>query len=244
MRYLIALASMVALELGTLQAGTVSFSNQSGSFFSFQNMSEAGANIPPSNLETPSLYTNPYDAIQFKPSAFVAVESQLGTLETKTVSSTLFLTTLATASIPMNKLMIDLAGTYYESAIPGPGSSVLATTLSLDPIKFTIGGSTKTWTPSMNVTRNTVDKTWGGRLEVTQNDLRTLFNSPSLEVTQLGIESTATVSATAQWGSANSYLTFLSFSVQPVPEPSTMSLCLLAGLLFLRKKSKPLIIKG
>ena len=228
----------VALQLCTVQAGTVGFSNQSGSYFSFQNMSEKGANVPPSNLEAPTLYTNPYDSIQFKPSAFVAVESQLGTLETKTVSSTLFLTTLATASLPLNKLMIDLAGTYYESAIPGPGSSVLASSLSLDPIKFTIGSETKTWTPTMSITRNTVDRTWGGHLEVTQNDFRTLFNTPSLQVTQLGIESTATVSATAQWGNANSYLTFLSFSTQPIPEPNTMSLCLLAGLIAIKKRTK------
>lgn len=238
-----AFALLLAIQYGTVQAGTVSFSNQSGSFFSFQNMSETGANVPPSNLETPKLYTNPYDSIQYKPSAFVAVESQLGTLETKTVSSTLFLTTLATASIPMNKLMIDLAGTYYASPIPGPGSSVLDTSLSLDPIKFTIGSETKTWTPAMNVTRNTVDQTWGGHLEITQSDLRSLFNLPSLQVTQLKIESTATVSATAQWGNANSYLTFLSFSVQPVPEPTITSLFLLAGILCLRKRVKNINIQ-
>lgn len=233
-----AFALFFALLLGSVQAGTVNFATQTGNYFSFQNMSETGPNVPPSNLETPTLYTNPNDAIQFKPSAFVAVESQLGTLETRTMTSSLAFTAFATRGLALEKLTIDLAGTYYESAFAGGGTSVLQTSLSLDPVKFTVGGTTKTWTPSFNVTRNTVDRTWGGRLEVTQSDLKSLFNSPSLQVTQLGIESTATVAATAQWGNANSYLTFLSFSVQPIPEPTTTSLFLLAGILCLRKRVK------
>ena len=198
-------------------------------------MSETGANVPPSNLQDPTLYTSPNDAIQFKPSAFVAVESQMGTLETNSLSSTINFTVLSSAGLAINKLSIDIAGTYYEFAYPNQ-TAYLQTTLSLDPIKFTIGGSTKIWSPSLNVTRNTSDKTWAGHLEVTKSDLQSLFNLPTLEVTQLGVESLAKVSATAQWGSANSYLTSLTYSLQPIPEPSTGALLLLATAFCLRKR--------
>jgi len=234
MRQFVVLACLV-LQLYSTQADTVSFSNQTGLKFSFQNMVESGANVPPSNLESLTLFTNPYDAIQFKPSAFVAVESKLGTLETNSLSSTINFTALSNAGLAMEKLLIDIEGTYYEFGLPGQ-TSVLQTTLSLDPIKFTIGGNTKTWSPSMNVTRNTTDKTWAGHLEVTKSDLQSLFNSPSLEVTQLGVESLATVSATAQWGNANSYLTFLTYTLQPVPEPSTGALLAMAAVFGLRKR--------
>ena len=234
MRHLVVWAFLL-LELCSAQAGTVTFANQAGLKFSFQNMSDTGANVPPSNIQDPTLYTSPYDAIQFKPSTFVAVESQMGTLETNSLSSTINFTALSTAGLAMEKLLIDIEGTYYEFGIPGQ-TSVLKTTLSLDPIKFTIGGNTKIWSPSMNVTRNTTDKTWAGHLEVTKSDLQSLFNSPSLEVTQLGVESLATVSATAQWGNANSYLTFLTYSLQPVPEPSTGALLALATVFWLRKR--------
>lgn len=199
-------------------------------------MSETGLNVPPSNLEDPKLYTNPYDAIQFKPSAFVVVESQLGTLETKSLTSSLAFTALASTGLAMEKLTIDLAGTYNESGFSFGGTPVLQTSLSLDPIKFTIGGITKTWSPSLAVTRDITNGTWGGRLEVSKSDFQNLFSSPTLQVTQLGVESQATVSATAQWGSANSYLTFLSFTIQPVPEPNVSSLFVLAGIFALKRK--------
>jgi len=226
-----------------IHAGSVSFTSQAGSYFSFQNLKEEGPNVPPSNLQSPSLFTNPRDTIRFAPSAFVAVESQLGSMETASLSSTLSFLVQATAALPMEKLFIDLSGTYAEhslaSAISGEAaSSVLATSLSLEPIQFTIGGVTKTWSPALNVLRNTSDQSWSGSLEITKADLRALFNAPTMDVTQFEIQSVATVSATAQWGNASSYLTTLSFGVQPIPEPSTTTLCLLGVLLGFKKRSK------
>jgi len=221
-----------------VEAGSVSFSSQAGNHFSFQNLTEEGPNVPPSNLQDPSLFTNPRDTIRFAPSAFVAVESQLGSLETASLTSTLSFLVQATAALPMERLIIDLTGTYAEHPLtfPGAGTPVLSTSLSLDPIQIKIGGETKTWNPALNVLRNTNDQTWSGNLVITKADLRTLFNAPTMDVTQFEIQSVATVSATAQWGNASSYLTTLSFGVEPIPEPSTTSLFLLAGLLALRKR--------
>lgn len=230
-----------------IHAGSVSFTSQAGSYFSFQNLKEEGPNVPPSNLQSPSLFTNPRDTIRFVPSAFVAVESQLGSMETASLSSTLSFLVQATAALPMEKLFIDLSGTYAEhslgSAITGGASPVLATSLSLEPIQFTIGGVTKTWSPALNVLRSTSDQTWSGSLEITKADLRALFNAPTMDVTQFEIQSVATVSATAQWGNASSYLTTLSFGVQPIPEPSTTSLCLWGVLLGLKKRRKIHVIQ-
>ena len=118
---------------GLVQAGSVSFSSQAGSYFSFQNLTEEGPNVPPSNLQEPSLFTNPRDTIRFEPSAFVAVESQLGSLETASLTSTLSFLVQATAALPMEKLIIDLTGTYAEHPVtfPGSGTPVLSTSLSL-----------------------------------------------------------------------------------------------------------------
>lgn len=242
MRWMLSVLFFNSLVLGISQAGTVNFDSQAGSYFSFQNLKEEGPNVPPSRVESPSLFLSPIDTIQFKPSAFVAVESQLGSAETASLSSKLSFLIQATAALPMEKIVIDVAGTYAEHALSIPGvTSVLSTSLSLDPIEFKIDGVTKTWNPPLNVIRNTADQTWSGRLEVTRADLRTLFASPTMEVSQLEVFSNATVSASAQWGNSSSYLTTLSFGVAPIPEPSTASLILLAGLLGIQKRRKSMM---
>ena len=234
-----------ALILGISQAGIVNFDSQVGAYFSFQNLTEEGPNVPPSRVESPSLFLSPIDTIQFKPSAFVAVESQLGSVQTATLTSKLSFLIQATAALPMDRIIIDVAGTYAEHPLTIPGvTPVLSTSLSLDPIEFKIDGVTKLWNPALSVNRNTADQTWSGRLEVTRADLRTLFASPTMEVSQLEVFSTATVSASAQWGNSASYLTTLSFGVAPIPEPSTTSLLLLAGLLASRKRRKSMMNKN
>ena len=245
MRRISYLAVSHFLILGISQAGTVNFDSQAGAYFSFQNLTEDGPNVPPSRVESPSLFLSPIDTIQFKPSAFVAVESQMGSAETATLSSKLSFLIQATAALPMERIIIDVAGTYAEHSLTIPGvTPILSTSLSLDPIEFKIGGVTKLWNPSFSVSRNTADQTWSGRLEVTQGDLRDLFASPTMEVSQLEVFSTATVSASAQWGNASSYLTTLSFGVAPIPEPSTASLLLLSGLALLHKRRRSLMYKG
>ena len=232
------IAGLVFFPAG-INAGTVTFDDKVGVSFSFRELKEEGDNVPPSRIEEPSLYSNPRDAIEFRPSAFVAVESQLGSLETASLSSTLSFLIQATGS-PIGSLFIDLTGTYAEHPlnVPGAGTPVLSTSLSLDPIHFTISGVTKTWSPAMNISRNMADQTWRGQLEVTQADLRDLFASPTMEVTELRVSAVATVSASAQWGSASSYLTTLNFGVAPIPEPNVGSLLLLAGCIALNRRKK------
>ena len=78
-----------AFSLSTVWAGTVSFSDQPGTYFSFRNISETGALVPPSKLETPTLVTSPQDTIKFIPSAYVVVENNGPVTETSVLSTQL-----------------------------------------------------------------------------------------------------------------------------------------------------------
>jgi len=217
-------------------AVTSYYNNLSGNYFDFKSISEKGAYVPASSLDTPTLVTNPYDGISFRPSAFVAVESQLGTVETKTVSSELEFLLSAKSANSLGQLTIHVAGMYYENPLNVPGASPYVTTsLSLSPINFTIGGVTRSLVPNFQVNRN--NGLWSGMVSLSRSDIGALFNSPAMQISELKLNTTASVSATAQYATANSYLTDLSFVAQAIPEPSVGSLLGFSGfvLLFRRK---------
>lgn len=223
----------------SLMAGTVTFSNLSGNYFDFKTMSETGDNVPPSNLENPTLITNPKDGITFHPSAFVVVESQLGTLDTKTLSSQLEFILAAKPSFTLGDLTINVAGTFSKKTYSIGGNIPTATnSLSLNPINFTIGGVTKILSPALQVVGDVDTGTWSGSVSLSAADFRTLFSSPTMQISEMRINSTATVSATAQYATATSYLTDMSFVVTAIPEPTSFALLCISSLVpfLLRKK--------
>ena len=109
-------SAFLAGSITKVKAGTVTFSDRAGNYFNFKNISEYGPNIPPSILDLPTLISNaPYDSITFQPTAFVAVESNLGTRESSTLGSNLQFT-LASRSLSLALRILKLL---WRGHLPG-----------------------------------------------------------------------------------------------------------------------------
>ena len=221
-----------------VKAGTVTFSDQTGNYFNFKNISEYGPNIPPSILDLPTLISNaPYDSITFQPTAFVAVESNLGTRESSTLGSNLQFTLASRSLFGIENFKIALAGTFAGVNMPVAGT--LVEVAALLPIQLTVGGASKSL--NLNILKDSVDKTWSGEMMVTRADLNSYFNPSSMQITELMVLVSPSVTATAVFGNARSQITNLTFQAQAIPEPSTGSLLMVGTLLALvTLRSRPI----
>ena len=223
MRSALCFAGFWVLSLGTVWAGTVTFSDQPGTYFSFRNISETGDLVPPSKLENPTLITSPQDTIKFIPSAYVVVENNGATTETSVLSTMLALSLESVSGLALDELSVSVAGTWASTLYrPSPsGSFTVGLALNLDLV---FGGVTRNFI--VPVTQNLVDKTWAGSLTITQQFLNDNFAVPSNGILQLGITATPTVTATATYANARSAITYLDISAKAVPEPGSSSLLL------------------
>ena len=194
-------------------------------------MSETGDSVPPSKLQTPTFTTNPRDLIKFNPTAFVAVNNGGSpTVQTQTLSTQLSLRLQAlNASLGLDELQVSVQGTWDAAVFPMPGATALADlTLQLELVA---GGVTKNIAVTVN--KNLVDKTWAGALTITQQFLRDNgFIVPATGITDLLVNTTQTVSATAAYGNASSAITYLDVSASAVPEPGSGTLFLLGAALW------------
>jgi hypothetical protein len=223
-------SAFLAGSITEVEAGTATFSDRTGNYFNFKNISEYGPNIPPSILDLPTLISNaPYDSITFQPTAFVAVESNLGTRESSTLGSNLQFTLASRSLFGIENFKIALAGTFAGVNMPVAGT--LVEVAALLPIQLTFGGASKSL--NLNIVKDSVDKTWSGEMMVTRADLNSYFNPPSMQITELLVLVSPSVTATAVFGNARSQITNLTFQAQPVPEPSTGSLLMVGTLLAL-----------
>ena len=223
-------SAFLAGSITKVKAGTVTFSDRAGNYFNFKNISEYGPNIPPSILDLPTLISNaPYDSITFQPTAFVAVESNLGTRESSTLGSNLQFTLASRSLFGIENFKIALAGTFAGVNMPVAGT--LVEVAALLPIQLTVGGASKSL--NLNIVKDSVDKTWSGEMMVTRADLNSYFNPPSMQITELLVLVSPSVTATAVFGNARSQITNLTFQAQAIPEPSTTSLLMVGTLLAL-----------
>lgn len=222
MRHLAAICFFCLLGMGSARAGVASYSNLVGNNFRFINMSEnGGTNVPP-GLEQPRLFTSPFDTIKFSPSTYVVVENNGPVLQKSTNFSTLNLTLDALAGAKIQELTVSISGTYgmtFYQSLPTSQANV-GLSLGLD---LTYGGTTVS-NFQVNISQNSTDKTWSGIRTFTASELSTIFQQPSLQVEQLIIAANPSVSAEAQWANATSRISYLDFTVVPIPEPSSLSL--------------------
>lgn len=222
-------SAFLAGSITKVKAGTVTFSDQTGSYFNFKNISEYGPSIPPSILDLPTLISSaPYDSITFHPTTFVAVESNLGTRESSTLGSNLQFTLGSRSLFGIENFKIALAGTFADVSMPVAGT--LVEVAALLPIQLTYGGASKSL--NLSIAKDLLNKTWSGEMVVTRADLNSYFSPPSMQITELLVLVSPSVTATAVFGNARSQITNLTFQAQPIPEPSTGSL-VMAGLLAL-----------
>jgi len=98
---------------------------------------------------------------------------------------------------------------------------------ALLPIQLTYGGASKSL--NLNIVKDSVDNTWSGEMMVTRADLNSYFNPPTMQITELMVLVSPSVTATAVFGNARSQITNLTFQAQAIPEPSTGSL-LIGGI--------------
>jgi len=223
-------SAFLAGSITEAEAGTVTFSDRTGNYFNFKNISEYGPNIPPSILDLPTLISNaPYDSITFQPTAFVAVESNLGTRESSTLGSNLQFTLASRSLFGIENFKVALAGTFAGVNMPVAGT--LVEVAALLPIQLTVGGASKSL--NLNIVKDSVDKTWSGEMMVSRADLNSYFNPPSMQITELMVLVSPSVMATAVFGNARSQITNLTFQAQAIPEPSTSSLLMVGTLLAL-----------
>ena len=221
MQKALCLAGLWVLSMNAMWAGTVSFTDQPGTYFSFRNITETGALVPPSKLEPPTLITNPQDLIKFTPSAYVVVENNGATTETSVLSTQLALSLESVAGLALDQLSVSVAGTWDSNLYRPTGSTLVALSLNLDLV---FGGVVRNLV--VPITQNLVDKTWAGSLTLTQQFLNDNFAVPANGIQQLGITATPTVSATATYANARSAITYLDISAKAVPEPAASSLFL------------------
>lgn len=241
MRVLATLLLCAWVPLDFARAGTASYSNQVGIHFSFKNMTEVGGTNVPPGLEEPRLFTSPYDTIKFSPSTYAVVENNGPTLEASTNSSVLTLTLESVASQTLQELQISVSGTYgftlYQSSPTGVANVGLSLGLALTYGATTVGGFV------VPITQDVTTQTWSGFKSFTASDLSTIFSQPSLQVQQLVVTATPSVSAEAQWANARSQISYLDFTVVPIPEPTSLHLLaggVLLGILQRRRQGKSL----
>jgi len=217
-----AVSLSLLLALGSAQAGTAVYSNLTGVHFAFKNMTEVGGTNVPPGLEQPRLFISPYDTIKFSPSTYVVLENNGPSLERSTNSSTLTLTLDSLAGAVIQEFSVSVAGTYgmnlYQSAPTGLANASLSLALGLTY------GSTTVSDLMVPVVQNTADKTWSGIRTFTASELATIFQEPTLQVQQLVITANPMVSAEAQWANATSQISYLDFTVVPIPEPGSFPL--------------------
>jgi len=224
MRIQLCITAALLLSFSKVWAGTVTFSDQPGTYFSFRNISETGALVPPSKLESPTLVTSPQDTIKFIPSAYVVVENNGPATETSVLSTQLALSLESVAGLALDELSVSVAGTWGSTLYnPSLGSTIVGLSLNLDLV---FGGVTQNLV--VPVTQDLVNKTWAGSLTVTQQFLNDNFAVPDEGILQLGLTATPTVTATATYANARSTITYLDISAKAVPEPGSGSL-LIAG---------------
>lgn len=222
MRYFPAVSLSLVLALGSAQAGTAVYSNLAGVHFAFKNMTElGGTNVPP-GLEQPRLFTSPYDSIKFSPSTYVVVENNGPSMERSTSSSVLNLTLDSVAGAYIQELIVSVSGTYgmnlYQSAPAGQANVGLSLGLDLTY------GSTTVSDFLVNITQNSAERSWFGIRTFTATELSSIFQQPTLQVQQLVITAKPSVSAEAQWANATSQISYLDFTVVPIPEPASLPL--------------------
>lgn len=241
MRITGALAGLICVWGVSAQAGSVSYSNQIGTYFTFKNMSEVGGTNVPPGLGDPRLFTSPYDTIKFSPSTYAVVENNGPSLKASTNSSVLTLTLESVASRALQELQISVSGTYgFTFYQPSPtGVANVGFSLGLD---LTYGSTTISGLV-VPITQNATTMTWSGFKSFTASDLSAIFSQPSLQVQQLVVTATPSVSAEAQWANARSQISYLDFTVIPIPEPSSLHLLaggVLLGILQRRRQGKSL----
>ena len=239
MRFLAVLLLCAWVPWDSTRAGTATYSNQVGAFFAFKNMSEVGGTNVPPGLQEPRLFTSPYDTIKFSPSTYVVVENNGSSLKATTNSSVLTLMLESVASRALQELQISVSGSYattfYQASPTGIANVGLSLGLDLTYGANTVGGFV------VPITQDATTKTWSGFKTFTASDLSTIFSQPSLQVQQLVITATPSVTAEAQWANARSQISYLDFTVIPIPEPSSLHLLaggILLGLLRRGKKQK------
>ena len=215
-------------------AGTVTFSDQVGNYFGFRNMSEFGANVPPSNLDLPTLITNPHDTIKFRPSAFLTLESNGPVKESSSLASELTFTLQSLGGLAIQELQISVSGSYATTLFSMPGAEAnVGLSLALD---LTYGTTVRN--VIVPVVRDSSNFSWSGVMTLNQADLNGFFSPPTMEIQQLTIRASPTVSAEALYANARSQINYLDFTVVPIPEPSALHLMLVSlGIGWLRKRN-------
>lgn len=218
--------ALLGFSLVSVQAGTVTFSDQPGNYFSFRNISETGELVPPTKLEAPTLVTAPQDTIKFSPSAFAVVENNGPVTETSVLSTALRFMVQSVSGNPLDQLSFAVAGTWAKTIYLTAGSAEVGLALNLDLI---LNGVTKNFV--VPVTQDLVQKTWAGSLTMTRQFLQDNFVVPANGITELTIQANSTVYATATYASARSAITYLDISAKAVPEPAVGSLVLVGAAL-------------
>ena len=215
-------------------AGTVTFSDQVGNYFGFRNMSEFGANVPPSNLDLPTLITNPHDTIKFRPSAFLTLESNGPVKESSSLASELTFTLQSLGGLAIQELQVSVSGSYATTLFSMPGAEAnVGLSLALD---LTYGTTVRNMI--VPVVKDSSNFSWSGVMTLNQADLNGFFSPPTMEIQQLTIRASPTVSAEALYANARSQINYLDFTVVPVPEPSALHLMLVSlGIGWFRQRS-------
>jgi len=237
MRNQLCMAAALLLSFSSTWAGTVTFSDQIGNHFAFRNMTEFGANVPPSSLDLPTLITNPYDTIKFRPSTFLVVESNGPVRESSSLSSELSFTLNSLAGLAIQEIKISVTGTYATTLFSNPAADAsVGLSLALD-----LTHGTTVWNRVVPIVKDPTNLSWSGILTLSQADLNSYFSPPSMEIQQLSIRATPTVTADALYANARSQINYLDFTVVAIPEPGSWQLVLAAlsmGLLVRKRKTK------
>jgi hypothetical protein len=247
----VAAAALVCSASTATLAGTVNHGTFTGTKVSYHDITESGADIPPSLFvpKTPTVTDTPVSQLTFLPEQFLQTD-QSASFDLKTKSSLLSIGVAGLqnegVSFALNGLKLNIAGTYSLLA-PFPTSfaqvsqaasyTVQVTGVNWQP--FSGGASVNgmiTITPaSYQLTGPQAgysNGNWSGSSLIDWDAVRTAAGvSNSDHITDIRIQLTADVSAAGLYGYARTSLT--NFSVEnptapvAVPEPPTI---ILAGL--------------
>jgi hypothetical protein len=227
MQGLLFLPTVFLLSLVSVQAGSTNFSDLTGTYFRFVNMSETGDSVPPSQLQVPELISDSRDTIKFRPTTFIAITNGTSaTIQSNSLSTQLDLQLQGLPDLALEELQISVAGSWGVSTYPVTGSFAEAgLSLQFDLI---FGGVTKNFI--VPITQNA--GTWAGLFTVTPQILADNFVVPLGGIRDLRIITTQTVTASAAFGDASSGINYLDISAKAVPEPGSSTLFLLGAALW------------
>jgi len=129
-------------------------------------------------------------------------------------------------SVPFNLTLTGVNGNPFLGTPPTVG-------LSLGITYSPLGSATYVDSPSPEFSSGSWRGNWSGEIA---NLFPAVFTSPSMEVTELSLAITPNVTVWSQNGSASAYLTTM--TLQPIPEPSCLSLLALGGAWALSRRRK------